>query len=107
MSNSCPRQGINSLGCGGSAGEAGATVTKKPRRVPTRAGYHGLGRAASTVDRHHGGEPCSAQPSNRIDAETRVLPHTSAHARLGEFHYNSRDAADEKRKRVLEHAPRY
>jgi len=73
----------------------------------SHAGYHGLGRAASTVDRHHGGEPCSAQPPNRIYSETCVLPHTSAHARLGEFHYNSGDAADEKRKRVLEYAPRY
>ena len=28
-------------------------------------------------------------------------------ARLGEFHCNSGDAADEKRERVLKHAPRY
>jgi hypothetical protein len=30
-------QGINSLSCGGSAGEAGATVTWEPLRVLTRA----------------------------------------------------------------------
>ena len=71
----------------------------------SNAGYHGLGRAASTIDRHHGGEPCSAQPPDRIYTEIRVLPHTSAYARLGEFHYYSGDAADEKRKWVLEHAP--
>ncbi len=35
-----------------------------------------------------------------------MLPNTSADARLGEFHDDSRDAADEKRKWVLEHAPR-
>jgi hypothetical protein len=44
-------------------------------------------------------------PPDRICTEILVLPYTSAHARLGEFHYDSGDAADEKRKRVLEHAP--
>src|SRR4029077_5500721 len=71
------------------------------------AGDHSLGRAASAVDRHHGGKSCPLQSSNRIDAEGSVLPHTGTHTRLCELHYDSLDAADEKRERVLEHAPRY
>ena len=70
------------------------------------AGYHGLGCAASTIDRHHGGEPRPAQPRHGIHAESCVLPHASAHARLSEFHDDSGHAADEKRERVLEHTPR-
>src|SRR5215471_17394322 len=66
-----------------------------------------LGLAASRVDRNHGGKSCPSQASNRIEAEGRVFPHTGADARLCEFHYDSRNAADEKRERVLEHAPRY
>src|SRR5262249_9314450 len=65
------------------------------------------GLAASTVDRNHGGKSCPPQPSNRIDTEGRVLPHTGAHTRLCKFHYDGGDATGEKRERVLEHAPRY
>jgi hypothetical protein len=36
-----------------------------------------------------------------------ALPHARSPARLCELHYDSRGAADEKRERVLEHAPRY
>ena len=61
-----------------------------------RATSGGLGRAASTVDRDHGGEPRPAQPPDRIytagsdlHGNSPMLPHTGAHARLGEFHYNS------------------
>src|SRR6516164_9853367 len=74
---------------------------------PANAGDHSLGRAAGAVDRNHGGKSCPPQSLNRIDAEGGVLPHTGTHARLCEFHYDSGDAADEKRERVLEHTPRY
>ena len=71
------------------------------------ASDHCLGFAARAVDRNHGGKSCPPQPSNWINTEGGVLPHTGAHTRLCEFHYDSRNAADEKRDRVLEHAPRY
>src|SRR6516225_841416 len=71
------------------------------------AGDRSLGCAASAVDRNHGGKSCPPQPSNRIDAESRVLPHTGTHTRLCKLHYDSRDAADKKREWVLKHAPRY
>ena len=60
------------------------------------AGDHSLGRAAGAVNCNHGGKSCPPKPLNRIDAERGVLPDTGAHARLCEFHYDSRDAADEK-----------
>ena len=41
----------------------------------TNAGDHRLGRAAGTVDRHHGGESCPAQPPDRICTKSGVLPH--------------------------------
>src|SRR6516165_1962088 len=63
---------------------------------PANAGDHSLGRAAGAVNRNHGGKSCPPQASNRIDAERSVLPHTGTHTRLCEFHYDSRDAADEK-----------
>jgi hypothetical protein len=66
-----------------------------------------MASASSAVDRDHGGKSCPPQPSNRINGEGRVFPHTSADAWLCKFHYDSRDAADEKREGVLEHAPRY
>jgi hypothetical protein len=56
------------------------------------AGDHSLSRAASTVDRDHGGKSCPPQSWNRIDAEGSVLPHTGTHTRLCEFHYDSGDA---------------
>ena len=43
---------------------------------------HSLGLAASAVDRNHGGKPCPSQPANKINAERRVFPPTSADARL-------------------------
>src|SRR5215469_7683952 len=63
---------------------------------PANAGDHSLGRAAGAVNRNHGGTSCPPQSLNRIDAERSVLPHTGTHTRLCEFHYDSRDAADEK-----------
>jgi hypothetical protein len=45
--------------------------------------------------------------ADRISTEIRVLPYTRAHTRLCEFHDDGSDATDEKRKRVLEDAPRY
>src|ERR1700720_4174104 len=76
--------------------------------VPSaNAGDHSLGRPAGTVNRNHGGKACPPQSFNRIDAERSVFPDTGTHTGLCKFHYNSRDAADEKRERVLEHAPRY
>src|SRR5215831_10083209 len=71
------------------------------------AGDHSLGRAASAVDRNHGGKSCPPQSLNRIDAEGGVLPHTGAHTRLCKFHHDSRATTDKKRERVLKHAPRY
>jgi hypothetical protein len=41
-----------------------------------RATSGGLGRAASTVDRDHGGEPRPAQPPDRIYTETLLCSHT-------------------------------
>jgi hypothetical protein len=71
------------------------------------AGDHSLGLAASSVDRNYGGKSCPPQPPNWIGTEGSVLPHTGAHTRLCEFQYDGRDAANEKRQRVLEHTPRY
>src|SRR5258708_27202592 len=61
------------------------------------AGDHSLGLAASAVDRNHGGKSCAPQPSNWIDTEGSMPPHTGAHTRLCEFHYDSRNAADKDR----------
>src|SRR6478672_7732758 len=69
----------------------------------SNAGYHGLGRAAGTVNCHHSGKPCPAQPPDRIQTEGRVFPEAGAHTRFGELHDHRGDAADEKGKRVLEH----
>jgi hypothetical protein len=66
---------------------------------------HGFSCAASPVDRNHRGKTCPLQSSNWIDAEGRVLPHTGTHAWFCKFHYDSRDAADEKGEWVLENAP--
>src|SRR6516165_9748417 len=71
------------------------------------AGDHRFGRAASAVDRDHRGKSCAPQSPNRIVAEGGVLPHTGTHTRLCKFHYDSGDAADEKRQWVFEHPPRY
>jgi hypothetical protein len=71
----------------------------------SNAGYHGLGRAAGTVNGHHSGKPCPAQPPDRIQTKSRVFPDAGAHTRFGELHDHSGDAADEKGERVLEHAP--
>src|SRR6516165_8128158 len=68
---------------------------------PANAGDHSFGRAASAVDRNHGGKSCPLQSLNWIDAEGGVLPHTGPHARLCEFHYDGGDAADEKREGFL------
>src|SRR5215469_10946593 len=74
---------------------------------PPNALDHSLGRSASAVDRDDGGKSWPPQSSNRIDAEGGVLPYTSTHTRLCKFHYDSGDATDEKRERVLEHPPRH
>jgi len=58
-----------------------------------------------TVDRHRL-QTLLGQPPDRIYTESRVLSYASACARLGDFQDNSGEAADEKRKRTLEHAPR-
>jgi hypothetical protein len=71
----------------------------------SNAGYHGLGRAAGTVNGHHSGKPCPAQPPDRIQTKSRVFPDAGAHTRFGELHDHSGDAADEKGERVLEDAP--
>src|SRR6516164_1872554 len=83
-------------------GRAGDTIVHS-----ANAGDHSLRGPASGVDRDHGGKSCPPQSSNRIDAEGSVFPHAGTHTRLGKFHYNGRNAADKKRKRVLEHTPRY
>jgi hypothetical protein len=59
------------------------------------AGYHGLGQASGTVDRHWLQTLFDAAAGS-IYTESRVLSYASAHARLGEFHDNSGKAADEK-----------
>jgi hypothetical protein len=46
-----------------------------------RATSGGLGRAASTVDRDHGGEPRPAQPPDRIYTETLLCSHTPVRTR--------------------------
>jgi hypothetical protein len=50
------------------------------RLSPSAPSHHDLFSAvysaAGAVDRNHGGKSCSPQPSNRIDAEGCVLPHT-------------------------------
>src|SRR5262249_5462361 len=50
----------------------------------SNAGYHGLSRAAGTINCHHGGKPCPAQPPDRIQTESRVFPDAGAHTRFGE-----------------------